>query len=742
MATTPLLSIGMIFKNEERCLERCMRSLQPLRDAIPCELVMADTGATDASRGIAEKYADEVFDFPWIKDFSAARNAVMDRCTGKWYLTVDCDEWLDEDISELVAFLKKEKQADFACVIQRNYSSKALENGEEFNDFRTTRMVRMSTGERYHGVVHESWLCREPISWLNHTILHHDGYIYGTAEAAKKKAERNMELLRRKLEDDPDNLLTLNQCIESGKGDPDYIQYVRRAVKLVLEKHGAWKLEGSSILRNSIATAYSRNLPEFDEWLALAETLFPHSIFTQVDVSYIVYSIACKKEEWARVARYGEIYRKGLAILNAKPLPKWIDIELGRSSLYWENPAAERAILVGLANAYLQCGQGEQALQTLVNVSYEKLLPDQLRNALVVLSQLHAQTMLDVAPVLESFYERISQQEQDENKQKARIAAFDSIAAAAFVKEYREEEQKKDGWHQPAYTAFRCLAGQCEAGRAAAILMTDDPAEIREWLLAVEDWQALPIEALEHVLQVGVAFPPREKTLNIEVLDGLAARLTHADNPARRMACALSDGQEYPDLQSLYWAQSLVLASLRTYDWKMEEKEAPVSKFACPEKGKEKDTDERPACTPEEGLALIRRFAQVEALLLRRLYAPQMLAEETAALLPPMHRWGYYCSRALDALDGGNPQEYLALLRKGLKACPGEKNMVQFLLDRFMEDARPKASPELLALAERVRTILAAYDPNDPAVAAIRESAAYKQVAWLIEPEPATQLPQ
>ena len=75
--TKPLLSIGMIFKNEIRCIERCLQSLQPLREAIPCELVMADTGATDGSREVAEQYADILFDFPWVNDFSAARNAVM-----------------------------------------------------------------------------------------------------------------------------------------------------------------------------------------------------------------------------------------------------------------------------------------------------------------------------------------------------------------------------------------------------------------------------------------------------------------------------------------------------------------------------------------------------------------------------------------------------------------------------------------------------------------------------------------
>ena len=32
----PFFSIGIIFKNEIRCLERCLKSLQPLKNAILC----------------------------------------------------------------------------------------------------------------------------------------------------------------------------------------------------------------------------------------------------------------------------------------------------------------------------------------------------------------------------------------------------------------------------------------------------------------------------------------------------------------------------------------------------------------------------------------------------------------------------------------------------------------------------------------------------------------------------------
>ena len=41
--------------------------------------------------------------------------------------------------------------------------------------------------------------------------------------------------------------------------------------------------------------------------------------------------------------------------------------------------------------------------------------------------------------------------------------------------------------------------------------------------------------------------------------------------------------------------------------------------------------------------------------------------------------------------------------------------------------------PELLALAEQVRTLLAAYPADDPAVEALKQSAAYQKVAHLIE---------
>ena len=54
-------------------------------------------------------------------------------------------------------------------------------------------------------------------------------------------------------------------------------------------------------------------------------------------------------------------------------------------------------------------------------------------------------------------------------------------------------------------------------------------------------------------------------------------------------------------------------------------------------------------------------------------------------------------------------------------------------MEREEEEVKQQASPELLALAKNVSAILSRYSADDPAVAALKQSAAYQKVAYLIE---------
>lgn len=82
------ISLCMIVKNEENVLERCLNSAKDLVD----EIIIADTGSTDRTKEIAGRFTKKVYDFPWIDDFSAARNFAYDKATKEYILWLDADD--------------------------------------------------------------------------------------------------------------------------------------------------------------------------------------------------------------------------------------------------------------------------------------------------------------------------------------------------------------------------------------------------------------------------------------------------------------------------------------------------------------------------------------------------------------------------------------------------------------------------------------------------------------------------
>ena len=81
----------MIVRNEESNLPSCLRSIEGLFD----EIIIVDTGSTDRTVEIARSFGARVFDFPWVDDFAAARNAALARATGDYAFWLDADDVID-----------------------------------------------------------------------------------------------------------------------------------------------------------------------------------------------------------------------------------------------------------------------------------------------------------------------------------------------------------------------------------------------------------------------------------------------------------------------------------------------------------------------------------------------------------------------------------------------------------------------------------------------------------------------
>ena len=218
----PVLSVGMIIKNEEKVLRRCLDSLTALFDLVPCELIIADTGSSDKSVEIAKDFTQNVYYYEWINDFAAARNFTLSKSKGKWFMFLDADEYLDSDISEIVSFFNSSKLYDKynTMVIHfRNYKDKEK---KIYRDSYLARFFKKNSGDeplRFNGEIHEAINVRYPKGKFE-TIVHHTGYCYDTKQFWKKKLKRNYVPMRKEFQKSPTIRMAL-MLLEFGSEYPD-----------------------------------------------------------------------------------------------------------------------------------------------------------------------------------------------------------------------------------------------------------------------------------------------------------------------------------------------------------------------------------------------------------------------------------------------------------------------------------------------------------------------------------------
>ena len=217
------LSICMIVKNEERCLERCLKSLIPLREKINCEIIVTDTGSTDNSIEIAKKYADKLLYFEWCNDFAAARNVGLEQARGKWIMSIDADEELTEDISELVTFFTNEENYRYnGCLVKlKNCISaemcKQCQSLREYTGpsgyFTPYRIFRADLKPRFQGIIHEAVAMMKPLYTFENIVLYHDGYAYEDKSKREQKGQRNASLLEKEIKQNIHDLRAITHIL-------------------------------------------------------------------------------------------------------------------------------------------------------------------------------------------------------------------------------------------------------------------------------------------------------------------------------------------------------------------------------------------------------------------------------------------------------------------------------------------------------------------------------------------------
>lgn len=208
MTVSPRISLCMIVRDAARTLGACLDSIAPWVD----EMIVVDTGSVDDTRSIAQRSGAKVFEFPWCDSFAAARNESLRHAMGDWLFWMDADDTISSDNGRKLQKLAMRPLAHSptAYVMQVHCPSSADMCDVTVVDH--VKMFRNDLKVRFEGRIHEQILpsirrAEGTVEWTD-IFVTHSGAEH-TAEARRRKQERDLRLLSLELAEHPDHPFVL-----------------------------------------------------------------------------------------------------------------------------------------------------------------------------------------------------------------------------------------------------------------------------------------------------------------------------------------------------------------------------------------------------------------------------------------------------------------------------------------------------------------------------------------------------
>lgn len=200
------LSLCMIVKNEEKFLERCLRSLVDVVD----EINIIDTGSTDSTVEIARRFGANIDFREWRSDFGWARNEALAMATYRWIMVQDADEELDPECIMMLHAIKNAPAHRVGAYVRCLNLSTATEQVDLLANAMAHSLIRIFPNDpaiRYTGAIHERVISTETgggIEAVNTPVrIWHHGYT-NEVIAAKNKFDRNLSIVEEETKSDPD----------------------------------------------------------------------------------------------------------------------------------------------------------------------------------------------------------------------------------------------------------------------------------------------------------------------------------------------------------------------------------------------------------------------------------------------------------------------------------------------------------------------------------------------------------
>lgn len=640
-----ILSIGMIIKNEEKVLRRCLDSLKPILHSLSCELIIADTGSEDKSVEIAREYTDKVYNFEWVDDFATARNFTIDKSQGKWYMYIDADEYFDDTVWDIVKFFNIPEFCDNYNTIEYTIRSYHNVSNTEFSETCVPRIYRQDNQKiRFVGKIHETIEINEPCGILP-VVLHHTGYCYENEEQRERKKVRNLNLLKEEYKREPDNQRIVCHMIDVVRNDPEQCQYyVERAEELLAKES---RTNYSPILFMQIADYYSEK--DHEKVLSVVEAYFDsRENYDKYIITVAIYYLKAKALFSAE--KYDESYDCYLNYIKMIEKYKKDLLDTTEMSAHSIEGVTDRdfcVILTIASEKFAQVSLFDYAKQLMDYVAVKELKGEDLKYCASVAFRVYS--LVSEFDKIKDVYDILSISNDDRyinfaNNELDRIywllSSEDKILLSKSLSEVT---------HSTNYSEMMklCLSEYCSEKR------------LKQFLRKTKDDSFKYTEVIFQILKNKIDISDILNDIEIRKMCSLIEEVSEKhDNFAEVVYnYEIPDGY-FNSIRSFYWLVSLYY-----------EAACRASKLEVSEK-----------------YEIYRRFIFLLGDYITNIYNHELLNDEDVEVLPDLHRFGYYMIQANKALEAGDSIGYIRSLKKALVSCESMKELVQFFMEQFKKE--------------------------------------------------------
>ena len=230
------ISLCMIVKNEERFLEACLRSVEGIVD----EINIVDTGSTDRTIEIAEKFGARIEHREWRNDFAWARNEALAMATKRWTLVLDGDEELAADSRRKLLDLRT-VPAYLTVLYCRIHNDTTEHGAAAMMSHSLPRIFPTTPRIRYKGLIHEMLVVdggdTKASAVISPIRILHRGYTLEVIGARQKDA-RNAPLIQQATVENPEDAFSWFNYANYLLGHEDFEGGIKAMERMVEMERG------------------------------------------------------------------------------------------------------------------------------------------------------------------------------------------------------------------------------------------------------------------------------------------------------------------------------------------------------------------------------------------------------------------------------------------------------------------------------------------------------------------------